>query len=246
MNCTEDKREKLLSFAKKLSRGHLNAFRERMSKRLSWNIHKCINTHNFSFSLSRLSTSLLASSLSQRNPAGRRRRGICLPTAWQDRWPRCHIFSKAYTSNSNQHFKPAPVSSSSISIHPLAEVEREARNGQREERRLTSTKNLFKLNVAIRNPKHRVIPPPNTRSCTLHMFARRLWSPSNHLSGRNTSASSPNTLLFLNNPFVFSPILTPPGTDSPHMVSPSAGTRRSRRAVTGGKIRSPSLMQACR
>lgn len=109
----------------------------------------------------------------------------------------------------------------------------------------TSTNTLLRVIVAIRIPRHRVAPWPNTRSWTRSICARVVESASNHLSGLKISGSDPNTLLN-NEPAMLMPILVPPGTNFPRMVSPSGGTTRSRREVMGGKIRRPSFMHAWR
>lgn len=109
----------------------------------------------------------------------------------------------------------------------------------------TSTNTLFRFIVATAMPRHRVKPYPNTNSWTFSICLRFPRSWSSHRSGRKTSGSGPKTSL-KSTPRMLSPIFTPPGTWYPFMVSPSGGVTRSRKAVIGGKTRSPSLMQACR
>lgn len=60
---------------------------------------------------------------------------------------------------------------------------------------LTSTNTLLSSTNATFFPKHPYLPLPNTNSTDLSILCASSPLASNHLSGRNTAASSPNVLV---------------------------------------------------
>lgn len=111
---------------------------------------------------------------------------------------------------------------------------------------LTSTNTLFNSTMAIFRPRHCHLPYPKINSSVASCSLIFSPSASNHLSGRNTSASFPQIKRFRNTPHAQYPIFVPSGTKWPLIVSPPGGTTFDMRPVTGGKIRKPSLITACR
>ena len=111
---------------------------------------------------------------------------------------------------------------------------------------LTSTNTLLSSISATFLPKHWYFPNENTRSnvcSSSFIFSAESLS---HLSGRNTSASSPNISLSLKIPNASYPMDVPPGMNIPLITSPAGGTSFAISPTTGGQYLRPSLMIACR
>lgn len=110
--------------------------------------------------------------------------------------------------------------------------------------RLTWQKTLFNSNIATIFPAHCHLPYPNTISITLFislLLSASQPSSSNHLSGLQTSLSTPKTSLFLCIAPNVAVILVPPGINLPSRVwSPSGGTILKGKPSKGGRMRRDS------
>lgn len=85
-----------------------------------------------------------------------------------------------------------------------------------------------------------------TVSTLLSSLLRRSSSSPNHLSGRHTSASSPNVGRCRFTTHGLMPTTVPALKNCPQIMTPPSGTTRSKGKQNGGCRRIPSLMQASR
>jgi len=108
----------------------------------------------------------------------------------------------------------------------------------------TSTNTLFSSIQASVFPGHIQRPCPNTRSTCFVSLALSSGLQSRNRSGRNTSASSPKTLVSRSMAQTLTKMSVPPGTNWPQSVSPCGGTLFAKPVMAGGTIRSPSWRTA--